>query len=59
MSSPLKKIDKVPDELEQMLTTKQERKVLELIRNLEYGEARIVVKKSAIVQIEEKKSISL
>ncbi|MCL2158017.1 MAG: YezD family protein [Oscillospiraceae bacterium] len=37
----------------------QERKLIELLRGLEFGEVRIVVKESEIVQIEEKKSIKL
>jgi len=37
----------------------QEIKVFQLMRNLEYGEIRIVIKNSAVVQIEEKKSIKL
>ena len=39
--------------------TGQERKLIELIRRLDYGEVRIVIKGSEIVQIEEKKSIKL
>ena len=37
----------------------QERKLIELLRKLDYGEVRIVVKETEIVQIEEKKSIKL
>ena len=37
----------------------QERKLIEVIRGLDYGEVRIVIKGSEIVQIEEKKSIKL
>jgi len=37
----------------------QEKKLLEVLRKLEYGELRVVVKGSAIVQIEEKKSVKL
>ena len=40
-------------------TTEQEHKVLEVLRQIDYGEMRIVVKDSEIVQIEEKKSIKL
>ena len=39
--------------------TEQERKLIELLRKLDFGEVRIVVKESEIVQIEEKKSIKL
>ena len=39
--------------------TGQERKLIEVIRKLDYGEVRIVIKDSEIVQIEEKKSIKL
>ncbi|MCL2367333.1 MAG: YezD family protein [Oscillospiraceae bacterium] len=34
-------------------------KVFQLIRTLEYGEIRIVMKNSMVVQIEEKRSIKL
>ena len=37
-----------------MPLTGQERKLIELLRKLDYGEVRIVVKESVIVQIEEK-----
>ena len=39
--------------------TGQERRLIALLRELDYGEVRIVVKASEIVQIEEKKSIKL
>jgi len=40
--------------------TEQEQKLLELVRNLDYGEMRIIVKEGAPVHIEEiKKSIKL
>ena len=39
--------------------SEQERKLIEVIRRLDYGEVRIVIKDSEIVQIEEKKSIKL
>lgn len=57
--SEVKKRSAAPDELVSVLTNEHERKVLELLRNLVYGEARIVVRNSVIVQIEEKKSITL
>ena len=44
---------------ETMSLTGQERTLIALLRELEYGEVRIVVKASEIVQIEEKKSIKL
>ena len=43
----------------QITLTAQESKVIELLRHLDYGEVRIVVKASEIVQIEEKKSVKL
>ena len=42
-----------------MPLTGQERKLIERLRKLDFGEVRIVVKASEIVQIEEKKSIKL
>ena len=42
-----------------MPLTGQERKLIALLRKLDFGEMRIVVKESEIVQIEEKKSIKL
>ena len=42
-----------------MPLTEQERKLIEILRKIDYGEVRIVVKESVIVQIEEKKSIKL
>ena len=39
--------------------SEQERKVIEPIRQVGFGEVRIVLKDSEIVQIEEKKSIKL
>ena len=39
--------------------TEQERKVLETLRKLDYGELRIVVQASEIVQIVEQKSIKV
>jgi len=39
--------------------TEQENKLLEILRRIDYGEMRIVVKGSEVVQIEEKKSIKL
>ena len=50
--------DASPD-MAAMPLTGQERKLIELLRKLDYGEVRIVVKESVIVQIEEKKSIKL
>ena len=47
-----------PDE-EILTLTEQERTLITLLRNLEYGEVRIVVKALEIVQVEEKKSIKL
>ena len=47
-----------PDEAKEPFTG-QERKLIEVIRGLDYGEVRIVIKGSEIVQIEEKKSIKL
>ena len=47
-----------PDEAEAPMT-EQERKVFTILREMDYGEVRIVVKASEIVQIEEKKSIKL
>ena len=47
-----------PDK-EAMSLTGQERTLIALLRKLDYGEVRIVVKASEIVQIEEKKSIKL
>ena len=39
--------------------SEQEQKVLDLIRQIKFGEIRIVVRNSEIVQVEEKKSIKL
>ena len=39
--------------------SEQELKVFQLMRKLEYGEIRVVIKNSNVVQIEEKKSIKL
>ena len=39
--------------------TGQERKLIELLRKLDFGEVRIVVKETEVVQIEERKSIKL
>jgi len=39
--------------------SEHENKLLEALRKLDYGELRVVVKGSAIVQIEEKKSVKL
>ena len=47
-----------PDKAETLMS-EQERKVIKILRKLDYGEVRIVVKASEIVQIEEKKSIKL
>ena len=44
---------------EPLAVSEQERKLLEVIRKLDYGEVRVVIKDSNIVQIEEKKSIKL
>ena len=43
----------------QLTLTKQERRVIEILRKLDYGETRIVVKGHEIVQVEEKKSIKI
>ena len=37
----------------------QERESIKVIQNLDYGEVRVIIKGSSIVQIEEKKSIKL
>ena len=58
MSETAKRGDK-PDTAEKTPPTEQEHKVLEILRELDYGEIRIVVRDSEIVQIEEKKSIKL
>jgi len=46
-------------DLEKTQITEQERKILSILRKLDYGEVRIVVKNFEIVQAEEKKSIKL
>ena len=57
------KIEKINDRngsgAVKMPLIRQERKLIEILRNLDYGEVRVVVKDSEIVQIEEKKSIKL
>ena len=53
------KQDRHSPDMVQMPITKQEDKLLEIMRKLDYGEIRIVVKNSEIVQIEEKKSFKL
>lgn len=55
----LKKRGGASNNLVAVMTNEHERKVLELLRNLAYGEARIVIRNFEIVQIEEKKSITL
>ena len=54
-----KKRNRASSDTEEMPITEQERKALSILRNLDYGEVRIVVKDSELVQIEEKKSIKL
>jgi len=43
----------------QIRITEQECKVIEILRELDYGEVRIVKRGFEIVQIEEKKSVKL
>ena len=42
-----------------VMVTEQERKLLEALRNLKYGEIRVIIKDYAIVRMEEKKSIKM
>ena len=58
MSKPIDRSE-ISEDLVTVAASRQELKVLELLRNLNYGEARIVVRNHEIVQIEEKKSITL
>ncbi|MCL2226817.1 MAG: YezD family protein [Oscillospiraceae bacterium] len=54
-----KKDGEPPSDFARVSPNEHELKVFELMRNLDYGEIRIVMKNSAVVQIEEKKSITL
>ena len=45
--------------MSEMLVTEQERKVIEILRDLDFGEERIVVKDHEVIRVEEKKSIKL
>ena len=54
-----KKQGKTAAEPEKEAITTQERKVLNTLRKLDYGEVRIVVQASEIVQIVEQKSIKV
>ena len=58
LSEP-KKQDGASPSLTKIPITEQERKVLEVLRKLDYGEVRIVVQASEIVQIVEQKSIKV
>ena len=55
----VKKQGEASPDMAAMPLTEQERKLIEILRKIDYGEVRIVVKESVIVQIEEKKSIKL
>ena len=58
MSEEDKKIYHI-GKMTEMMVTEQERRVIEILRELDYGEERIVVKSHDIIQIEEKKSIKI
>ena len=58
MNSTKQHCDVLSDRVEMMVTT-QERKLLETLRNLEYGEVQVFIKSYAIVRMEEKKSIKM
>ena len=57
--SELKKQVGVPADFTKKPITEQEYKVLETLRKLEYGEVRVVVQATEIVQIVEQKSIKV
>jgi len=52
-------INKTEFETREYKKSAQEHRVLDMLRCMDYGELRIVVKDSSIVQIEEKKSHKL
>ena len=54
-----KKQGRASSDLEKRPITDQERKVIETLRKLDYGEVRIVVQASEIVQVVEQKSIKI
>ena len=58
MSELSQKVETASDS-DLMPVTEQERKLIEVLRKLDYGEVRIVLRGSEIVQVEEKKSIKL
>jgi len=46
-------------DITEVLLNRQEFKLIEVLRKLDYGEIRVVMKASEIVQIEEKRSIKV
>ena len=58
MNSTKQHCDFLSDRVEMMVTT-QEHKLLETLRNLEYGEVQVFIKGYTIVRMEEKKSIKM
>ena len=54
-----KKKDNPAEKMTEMLVNDQERKIIEILRELDYGEERIIVKGHEVIQVEEKKSIKL
>ena len=46
-------------DLAEMMVAAQERKLLETLRNLKYGEIRVFVENYTIIRMEEKRSIKM
>ena len=46
-------------DMAEMMVTEQERKLLEALRKLKYGEIRVIIRDYAIIMMEEKKSIRI
>ena len=46
-------------EMAEMMVAEQERKLLEALRKLKYGEIRVIIRDYAIIMKEEKKSIKM
>ena len=59
MDKENKNNNNITAEMTEMPVTKQERKVIEILRGLDFGEERIIVKDHEVIRVEEKKSIRL